>query len=230
MRRSFKDCIQEWELDFDGWSDPPPMLDPNTPPPLPRAHHRDRFRRIVPDNPDRDKAMTRFIESVDRSVLEYALGQDEKYLGFLRALYSSDYAKFSFNKIASKFGIVLHELQALYTDAKRHMGLLRMSNNLDQVMEDISIDALSTTKCCSRCDGYGQLSELDANEQEIIRQCPICEGDGRIRVSGDKDARGQMLEAMKIIGRAPTVAIQQNFGGAAHMEDQMALTQRIVSK
>ena len=184
----------------------------------------DKHGRKMTPQASNDMPVDRFIRNVDRELLEYILSQDEKYSLFLRALHDPIQSHLSFSGLMRRFNVSLHELQTVYTDAQRHMGLIQMSNRLPQVMEDISIDALSKTVSCSRCDGLGTIPIGKTG----TRTCPQCDGEGKVHAPGSTDARQQMLETMKLVGKSSTnFIVQQNFG-AGDLESEMALTQKIV--
>lgn len=200
---------------------------------------KDKHGRPLPDRPSLDLPMQRFAETVDRDALSLFLSQNEKYTGFLSALHDPAYARLSFAKLCRDFHISLHELQTLYTDGQRQLGLLRMSSALPQIMEDVGEDAKSRQIVCPRCDGYKTLTiilERDDAGKPIKteeRTCPVCKGIGEIRQVGDKHARDLVFETAKLTGqKGPMVAIQNNFGAGstldAKMEGMLKMTQTIV--
>lgn len=191
------------------------------------------IQRLHPAKPHRP-SIERFISNIDRDLLEFLLDQEEKYRLFVRALHDPAQHHLSFTALMKRYAITLHEIQALYTDGKRHMGLIRMANNLPQVLEDIGEDSLSHYECCSRCDGLGQISfntgilDEDGKAEMTQRVCPVCKGQKEVRVQGSKDSRQQMLEAMRIIGKsAPQITLNQQFG-SGNLEDELQVTQKIV--
>lgn len=195
----------------------------------PKKH--DKHGRELPNNPAADVPMRRFRENIDPDKLELFLGENEKYQLFLHALHDPTHAHLTFATICRKFSISLHELQTLYTDGMRHLGLLEMAANLPQVMVDVSEDAKSRMEHCPRCDGEGVVwFGSEANRQS--KSCPQCRGTKEVRVSGDKHARDLVFESMKLTAqKGPLVAIQQNFGGGdgldARMEGMLKMTQQI---
>lgn len=214
--------MSEWSL-YEG--DPEP-----TPRELKPKKH-DKHGREMTQEPALDIPMRRFRENIDPDKLELFLNQHEKYQTFIASLHDPAYSKLTFAIICRKFGVSLHELQTLYTDGMRHLGLLEMAANLPQVMVDVSEDAKSRMVSCPRCDGEGVVW-FGMEDKQQSKPCPQCKGVKEVRVSGDKHARDLMFESMKLTGqRGPLVAIQQNFGDAsgldAKMEGMLKLTQGI---
>src|SRR5262249_10381662 len=115
----------------------------------------------------------------------------------------------------------------------RFIGLLRMSNQLPQVMEDVTEDAKSHMQVCGRCDGEKVIQFTRANKT-TSKKCPDCKGTGEVRVVGDKHARDLVFESMKLTRQreGPIVAIQQNIGAggglSAKLEDLLKQTQSVI--
>jgi hypothetical protein len=181
--------------------------------------------------PNHDLPVRRFFETVDLEKLDMFLEGNDKYMNFAAALRSAEYAHLTYAKIMEKFGITLHELNSLYRDGSRSIGLFAMSNHLPKIMEDVSVDAESKDIICPRCEGDKSIYVLDSKDP---KNCPQCNGTGNIRQVGDKHARDLVFESMGLTSqRGPMVAIQQNFAskGAAglnsSMEDMLRLTQTI---
>lgn len=218
---------ETWGSDYNGGKPPKP----------PKRVVMDKAGRLMHEEPSLDLPMKRFRENIDPDKLELFLGEHEKYLPFIAALHDPAFAKLSFASICRRFNVSLHELQSLYTDGMRHMGLLEMSANLPQIMVDVSEDAKSKMELCSRCDGLKVLTEIERDgDGKVVsrteRECPVCEGVGKVKVTGDKHARDLVFESMKLTGqKGPMVAIQQNFGSGngldAKMEGMLKLTQGI---
>ena len=183
---------------------------------------RDKQLRSTPEESHRDIPALRFWHNIDRDAFEFALSDNDKYATFLRALHDPNYSRCSFPKLLRKFNISLHEAQCLYTDHMRHLGLLRMSNHLPQIMEDVAVDALSHMQACPRCDGE-KVVESMRGDRKIRRMCPGCKGSGEVRVIGDKHARELVFESMKLIRQreGPLVAIQQNFDAGDGLNESL---------
>ena len=185
--------------------------------------------RLMSDNPAFDMPALRFWEFVDRDEIEVAmLDHPEKFEHFLAMLHEPAYARCSVPYIMRKANVSLHELQVLYTDHKRQLGLMKMSCDLPQVMADVTEDAKSKLGLCPRCDGTKVVGK---GKKE--RPCPLCEGVGQVKTIGDKHARDLVFESMGLVKQpgGPLIAIQQNIGAVggldARIEDLLKLTQSI---
>jgi len=207
-----------------------------------RAHPKilERAGREMPAQPSQDVPMRRFRDNIDIDTLELFMSEHDKYAAFIIALHHPDHARLSFATICRKFNVTLHELQMLYTDGMRHIGLLNIANKLPQVMEDVAEDALAHQVLCARCDGKKTLVEVverDEKTGKILRTgerpCPVCNASGQVREVGDKHARDLVFESMKLTKLSgPLVAINQTFGNDAagldsKMEGMLKLTQGI---
>lgn len=221
-----------WGSDYDGFQDANKKV-------RKRAPVTDRHGREMPEKPSNDVPMRRFRDNIDIDKLELFMAENEKYAAFIMALHDPEHARLTFATICRKFSVTLHELQLIYTDGMRHMGLLNMASKLPQVMEDVAEDSLAHRVLCTRCDGNKVLIEVLERDEKTgkvtktqERTCPVCEGDGKVRQVGDKHARDLVFESMKLTGqKGPMIAIQQNFGSGdgldANMEGMLKLTQGI---
>ena len=192
----------------------------------------------------------RFFDNVDSEKLELYMtdakysdpttGQS-KYDDYLRSFGDPAFNKLSPWSRMRKFSLTLHELQVIYTDGQRHLGLLEMSNQLPRVMSDTSKDALNRNVSCPRCDGNKLVKETveyadakgTSKKGSREKPCPECKGQGEVEVSGDHRSRELVFEAMKLTKQpgGPLVAIQQNVtnnsGLDSSLEDLLKLTQSI---
>jgi hypothetical protein len=194
---------------------------------------RDKHLRPTPDQAHRDIPALRFWNNIDRDEFEWALGGNDKYASFLRALYDPHYSRCSFPTLLRKFNISLHEAQMLYTDHMRLWGLLQMSNHLPEIMEDVAEDALSHIQACPRCDGE-KVVESTHSQEKVTKPCPECNGSDKVRLIGDSHARDLVFECMKLIRQrqGPLVTIQQQNIGAnggldSRLEDLLKAGQAI---
>lgn len=158
-------------------------------------------------------------------LLESFLMEDPELEAFARALRDPEYQDQSFMVMCRRFAVPLSRLQALYTEGMRHLGLLRMSTELPQVMADVAEDAKSRDIPCPRCDG-----KMIIKTQEGDSACHVCKATGTVRVPGDKHARDLVFESMKLTNQAgPLLAIQQNFRSQddGNMAEMFKMTQAI---
>ena len=132
-----------------------------------------------------------------------------------------------------KSEVTLNQLIDLYSSYQRITGVMRMSQHIPQVFEDVAIDAKSKMSSCPRCDGYGVIEDASAEHREgkpaPTRKCPVCKGEKEVRVPGDKLARELVFESLEMTGKkGPSVAIQQNFGQPSSIEATIAMTQKLL--
>jgi hypothetical protein len=191
----------------------------------------DKDGRQLVKHPSNDIPVNKFFDTVDTSNLMLYLSESDKYESFAAALASSEYSHMSYSAIMRKFNITLHELNVLYRDGQRNMGLFAQSNHLPKIMEDVAVDAESKEVTCSRCDGEGVIPGTDGED----KTCPECRGVKTQRKIGDKHARDLIYESMGLTAqKGPLVAIQNNqFAGVgsgglnSSMEDMLRTTQTI---
>lgn len=188
---------------------------------------RDHYGRKVPAIASRDTAVKRFAKSVDMDALKMFVDEQEvpKYQTLMAMMGDPAYRGLTFATLLRKAQISLQDIQGIYSDGMRHMGLLRMMNHLPSIMEDVAEDARSTMVPCSRCDSIGVVPLSDKE----TRPCPSCHGERYVRQSGDKHARDLVFESAKLTGqKVPLVAIQNNFDmDNARMETMLKRTRQI---
>jgi hypothetical protein len=131
-------------------------------------------------------------------------------------------------QLCKKHEVTLADLVECVAEYHRATGIMASAPHLSQVMVDVAIDAQSTMAACARCDGLGRVKGEDTES----RKCPECDGSGKVRKAGNKDARELLYESFGLRGRskAPTVAIQQNFGGVLPFEQNAATVQKLLSE
>jgi hypothetical protein len=195
---------------------------------------KDKYGRQMANQPKFDTAMKRFRDHINLDDLQLALGENPKYTKFLKMLVSPDFANYSFSKIARTAGVTLHELQSLYTDGKRQLALIQVSNDLPRLMNDVTGDAFSRDTPCPRCNGEGEelARSVDDDEPGYV-QCKECGGKGTITVPGDRHARDLVFESTGLKGKGSGINInlgqQINLGeGSDRIEELLSKTQTVV--
>lgn len=179
-------------------------------------------------DPDNDRPMQRFIDLVDETEFSAALtaSGEPKYVTFLAARHDPAYRSLGFSALCRKFNISLQDVDDLWRSHQLHRGMMRMMNSLPDILEDVAVDARSRKVACPRCDGLAVLT----SDSGLPRACPVCDGTGKVRQTGDRDARHLVFESAGLTGkRGPLVAIQQNFGLDVELEEVLATSQRIVA-
>lgn len=138
--------------------------------------------------------------------LQLFLAEDPSMESFLKALNDPGYQGSGFVTICRQFNVSLGKLQNIYSDGMRHIGLLRMSTHLPQIMEHVAEDAKSRDVPCPRCDGTLIIKDPNGD-----KPCHVCKERGTVRIPGDKHARDLVFESMKLTNQnGPMVAIQNN--------------------
>lgn len=209
----------------------------------------DHQGRVIPRDPLKDEALQRFINNVDEDALRVALeeAKDPKYQTFLRARMDPHYKNVSFMTMCRKFDISIADIDDLYRKSQIHVGMIRSSNHIPKLMEDIAIDAESRMAYCTRCDGTGTVREVqeyderggsgasssrseDDAERGGDRVCPMCKGTREVRIAGDRTARDLVYESIGLIGKkGPLVAIQTNIGIDGELGDILSKSQRVLA-
>jgi len=81
---------------------------------------------------------------------------------------------------------------------------------------------MSRDVVCSRCDGLTTVHDAEAES----RICPVCKGEGTVRVPGDPHAIQLVFEALGVTGRKePAIRIEQNVRFES-MEEMLRMTQK----
>jgi len=68
---------------------------------------------------------------------------------------------------------------------------------LPQIMADVTNNALNRDVVCPRCDGLKNVRDGEAES----RVCPVCKGEGQVRVPGDPHAIELVFEALALVFR-----------------------------
>lgn len=164
-----------------------------------------------------------FEEQVGREALVGMLETAEagtKFAQLHAAMLAAKNRKTSLLQLCRKLGIRWDEMVDFHRNFNVQQGLLRASNHLPHVMEDVAVDAKSRVQGCTRCDGAGKLPDPSLSAEDgvhLTKDCPDCEGTGKVRVPGDQGARNLMFETMGLTGKSkgPLVAQQfLSFGGS----------------
>lgn len=201
-----------------------------------RALLTDRHGRRLSAQRSHDIPVRRFRDSVHFPALLDVMETLDRFDQIVAELKKPNGEK-NLLSLCRKHDVTLHELQVLYIDHMRQLGLIQAANALPRMMEDVASDSLNKLVICGRCEGKGKVSEekedARGRKRTTQRTCIVCEGLGRVVELGDKHARDMMAEAYKIVGGKGAVinqAIQNNYGGGvldAGLEKTLKLTQTI---
>ena len=202
----------------------------------PKQVVKDKHGREIPLN-GLDKPMKLFWDNCDKEALALFLSHDEKYETFMAALMDPSQAHISYPVLCKRYGVTLHELNGLYMDGMRHLGMMNAAGRVPKIMDNVFENAENRLTNCPRCDGLKEITKNEYDQDGKLinstsRTCPQCEGVGKITAMGDKHAQDLVFESMKLTNqKGPAVQIQQNFGDSTlldgKMESMLKLTQSI---
>src|SRR3990167_4020513 len=163
-----------------------------------KALTKDRTGRKLNKQPNRDKAVARFVETIDYPRLEMILAADPRYHLLLQMMrdplvFASGKGRLSFAAVLRKVNVPLADIQKVYIDGSKQLGVLELANRFPAIAADIGEDAKSRDEACPVCQGEGSLplAQLEgATDGELDgMECKACKGSGMIHVMGDKHAR-----------------------------------------
>jgi hypothetical protein len=151
----------------------------------------------VPVRADRDRLIQGFFERVPHSDLEEALTMsgDPRFHKLQEALHDDAYRSTAPGTLCRRFGISWWDLMRLWGNHNLLCGQMYMLNHLQDVMADITEEALSHQGPCPRCDGIGHVMRENGEAP-----CPVCDGVGKVRVPADDKACRLYLETIGVIG------------------------------
>ena len=123
--------------------------------------------------------------------------------------------------IAREAGLTFAQVTEMITKHRRAEGMVRMSEHLPQVMEDVAKESMSSTALCEKCDGEGSVlkdvekkTKVNGEEVKIVEKAPVrckhCDGAGRVYKAGSAAARKILFETMGLTGKAPMVNVNNN--------------------
>ena len=164
----------------------------------------------MPVRADRDRFMT-WLFKLLRHRLDFGdvlqFSGDERFFRLYDALHDDAYRNTSPGTLCRKFGISLQDLVDVWMEYNRLMGLMYAATQLQQIMADVTNNALSRDVVCPRCDGLKNVRDGEAES----RICPVCRGEGSVKVPGDPHARELVLEVLGVIGRkGPAIRFEEN--------------------
>lgn len=131
-------------------------------------------------------------------------------------------------------GITWPELVEAHRQYQTQKALMEGFDCLPEVIRDVAEDSKSRLEPCPMCIGEGNIADpsiSDDAEVRLTKECPRCDGKGKIRVSGDAAARALLFEATGMKGqKGPLVAQQFNFGsgGLEPLEKTVKAVQNLV--
>ena len=140
----------------------------------------ERKRRKSPAR--KDALLRRFEATVGRDGILEALdwSADQPAVALAAMLYDPVYRRFSFAKLCQRVGLRYQDVFDSFRRYSLDIALLRVSRHLPEIVEDTVMDARSTERTCTDCDGMGKRDG---------KPCSYCQGKSTIRVPGDMTCR-----------------------------------------
>lgn len=176
-------------------------------------------------------------------ILEGASVADPRLEKMFNMMFDPAHSNKKLATMARECGLSYTELTDVIKKHRLAEGIVRMSQHVPQVMQDVATDALNTMEPCGRCAGIGsifvdeRLLRDDAEpepetfdprvEEQKLRdkgqvpmECPNCKGSGEVKKIGDAGARKLVFDSMGLTGgRGPMIAIQNNTLNAGDGDD-----------
>ncbi len=182
-------------------------------------------------NPRTAKYMRQFEKEFGRdniiNTLSVSQDQDFRLKHLLQMMLDPKEAKCGFATLCVKANITLMEFLEFAKKGNHAVAIASASRHAPAVLNDIALDAMNRIRKCPKCHGSGQVENAE---------CIECDGSGTIRISGDKDARDQFLEATGIITRkGQSIAfnlqnVNANMPGMNPFESTVARAQKVLDE
>ncbi len=155
-----------------------------------------------------------FIQSLETS-------PNEKMVLLRNAMCDPDFRRYGVAQLCHHVGVSISDLYEVWRSYQHSVGLIRALGHVPDILDDIAVDARSKDRPCPACRGTGVTEE---------GECLTCEGNKRVRISGDIDSRKLILEATGITGkgRGLNINISNTIGKTDSMEDVINITGRIL--
>jgi len=182
----------------------------------------------MPVRADRDRLMTWLFKLLRHrpdfgDVLQFS--GDERFYRLYDALHDDAYRNTSPGTLCRRFGISLQDLVDVWKEYNTLVGQMYMATHLPQIMADVTNNAKNQDVVCPRCDGLKNVRDGEAES----RICPVCKGEGSVRVPGDPHARELVLEVLGVSRKGPkgpTIPIEHDV--RVESMEELLTTQKIV--
>jgi hypothetical protein len=158
--------------------------------------------------PERDDpAYKKFSEMVGgkEGLLELASwSENPKAKKLCEVLDSDKYKNYGIKALARRCGMTLPELCNLFREKHFLETFITFFQGVPEIAKGAVEDASPSTDMCPVCSGF---KTIKRGEEEVL--CPKCEGTGKIRLRGDKEARRDVFKAVGLLKDSPAVINQQ---------------------
>lgn len=163
--------------------------------------------------------------AITRPELEEVLSAqtgDEKQLSrlqmFVEMMHDPAHSNKKLATMGRECGLTYTELTDMIKKHRLAEGIVRMTEHVPQVMEDVAKESLSSTGVCEKCDGAGsvlkdQEVKMDGEKFEVKKvpvPCKHCKGTGEVVKPGSAAARKILFETVGLTGKAPLVNVNNN--------------------
>jgi phage FluMu protein Com len=162
---------------------------------------------------------------------------DDRFTQMYDMMFDPAHSSKSLATIARESRVSHMELVDAIRKYRMGEGIVRMSQHVPDVLEDVGIDAKSRDDMCAKCEGVGTILK----DQEVTVEgegvkaarvpvkCPKCKGVGTIRKAGDTAARKLIFESIGLTGKqGPLIQVntQNNTAQVDGLEELLKMTRR----
>jgi len=176
-----------------------------------------------------DPAYTKFAEIVGgkEGLRELAAwSENPKAQKLFQLIDDGRYKTYGIKALAKRCGMTLPELCNLFREKHFLDMYLTFFGGVTEIAKGAVEDAQPSTDVCPLCSGDKTIKRGD-----IIKTCPKCSGEGKIRVAGDKEARRDVFKAVGVIKDSPAIVNNQignvTVDGVDNFEDLMKAAKSI---
>lgn len=158
-----------------------------------------------------------------------AASPDVRFQLFLEKVMAPRYLRVSLATMAKGCGISLGEFQKWYSNELNQRTIAEAQAASPKIVRGLIDDAVPRLDICDRCDGLGWVdapadvdpSKVPAGYRRVkkdvyTRTCPRCDGEGKVRQSGDSHAQDRVLGIAGVTESTKGPSVVVNFGGASH--------------
>lgn len=147
-------------------------------------------------------ALNHFSKHISREELAHALGDadDTRAMQLANLMLDPEYAKTTVGVLANKVGLTTSSVIEAYRKRKVAESTAIILKHAPQIMEDVAEDAKSRIVVCPTCKGE-KVVEIRTPDRVTCAPCLTCEQTGKVKESGDNNARKLVFESIGLIGK-----------------------------
>jgi hypothetical protein len=190
------------------------------------------------------KLMDGLAQAISRDELEVVLEAQPKEADnhsrielFMAMMHDPAHASKKLATMARECGLSYTQMADMIRKHRLSEGIIRMTEHVPQVMEDVARESLSSTAVCEKCEGEGSVlkpvqKKTTVNGETVTitevapQKCKHCDGEGTVYKAGSAAARKILFETMGLTGKAPMVNVNNNtlnVDAGGGMEDVLKL-------